>query len=259
MVGRKLGMMRPADGHRRYPRPVRDAWCSSAADVSRSSRLRASDRTNVRASSRWLIVRRMNVSFVRTGARRYAVVVRVLGQADRVMDPAPGYDDDIPHDLVHYVVEAELGITQGVYGRAAQGGGTFAVREAPGLSARERARQRRKQQKRESSLRAVDDASAQQMATSERLAALCDVTWRRKHGQKPDPLRKAPAPTDVDDAEDIARVVQRLDAIAPQWRALPIGGALAFVWPGVEASDVLPSPMPASSSSGGSADTDSEL
>src|SRR5688500_3716482 len=101
----------------------------------------------------------MNVSFKRTGERRYAVIVTVPGKAPQVMDPAPGYDDDIPHALVHYLVEAELGLEQGVYGRAAKGGGTFMSREAAGLSARERARQQRKQRKRESSLDARDGAS----------------------------------------------------------------------------------------------------
>ena len=182
----------------------------------------------------------MIVSFKRTGARRYAVVISFANGSERVMDPAPGYDDDIPHDLVHYVVEAELGFTRGVFGRAAQGGGTFVAREADGLSARERARQRRKQQKREGSLRVLDEASAHEMATSEHMAGLCDVAWRRKHGQRADPLRKAPEMSASYEPKDIARVVERLDALAPQWRALPVGAALAFEWPSVQASSVPP-------------------
>lgn len=182
----------------------------------------------------------MIVSFKRTGARRYAVVISFEDGAERVMDPAPGYDDDIPHDLVHYVVEAELGFTRGVFGRAAQGGGTFVAREAEGLSARERARQRRKQQKREGSLRARDESSNQEMATSEQMAGLCDVAWRRKHGQRPDPLRKPPEISPAYEPKDIARVLERLDALAPQWRALPVGAALSFEWPSVDASTVSP-------------------
>ena len=61
---------------------------------------------------------------------------------------------------------------------------------------------------------------------------LCDVAWRRKHGQHPDPGRSAPAPP-RDDAADVERVVSRLDAIAPLWRALPVGGELVFEWPNV--------------------------
>ena len=182
----------------------------------------------------------MIVSFKRTGARRYAVMIGVASGAERVMDPAPGYDDDIPHDLVHYVVEAELGFTRGVFGRAAQGGGTFVAREAEGLSTRERARQRRKQQKREGSLRALDESSAHEMAASEQLAALCDVAWRRKHGQRPDVLRNAPEMKANYAQSDIERVVTRLDTLAPQWRALPVGGALAFEWPSAIASPARP-------------------
>lgn len=180
----------------------------------------------------------MEVCFKRTGERRYAVEIALAGEERQTMSPAPGYDDDIPHDLVHYVVEAELGLDSGVFGRAAKGGGTFVRAQHAAQSARERARQRRKQQKREGSFRSHDEASARELALSERLAALCDVAWRRQHGQRPDPLRTAPVPLSEEDAVRVARVVKRLDGIAPLWRALPVGGALVFAWPGVEPSVV---------------------
>jgi hypothetical protein len=174
----------------------------------------------------------MNVRLRRTGERRYAVVVTLPGQLSRAMDPGPAYDDFIPHDLVHYVVEAELGLANGVYGRAARGGGTFITTAERDISPRERARNQRKQQRRERALDAEDARHAADMAQSERLAALCGVVWRRKHGQHPDPARSAPLPR-TDDAAGVARVVSRLDAIAPLWRALPVGGELAFDWPSV--------------------------
>ena len=174
----------------------------------------------------------MNVRFRRTGARRYAVVVTVAGEPPRAMDPAPGYDDDIPHDIVHYVVEAELHLASGVYGRAAQGAGTFIAIADHDVSPRERARQQRKQRRRERALGAADAGQTADMAQSERIAGLCDVAWRRKHGQRPDPSRSAPVPR-TEDAAAIERVVSRLDAIAPLWRALPIGDELVFEWPSV--------------------------
>src|SRR5262245_34970145 len=131
----------------------------------------------------------MYVAFRRAGTRRYVVVVTLPGQPSRALDPAPGYDDDIPHDLVHYVVEAELGLRYGVYGSAARGGGTFISTSERDLRTRERAREQRKQRRRERALRAHDASYGAEMAQSERLAALCDVTWRRRHGQHPDPGR----------------------------------------------------------------------
>ena len=175
----------------------------------------------------------MEVRFKRTGARRYAVEVVTPGKARQVMSPAPGYDDDIPHDLVHYVVEAELRLSSGVFGRAAKGGGTFVPAATGAPSTRELARQRRKQQKRESAFRAHDAASAREMESSERLAALCDVMWRRQHGQRPDASRKAPELASEQERARVAQVVTRLDAIAPMWRALPVGSALVFSWPQV--------------------------
>jgi hypothetical protein len=181
----------------------------------------------------------MNVRFRRTGVRRYAVIVSVANEPPRAMDPAPAYDDDIPHDVMHYVVEAELGLVNGVYGRAARGAGTFVTTAQRDVSPRERARQQRKQQRRERALGAQDARHAADMAQSERLAALCDVAWRRMHGQRPDPGRSAPVPR-TEDATDVERVVSRLDAIAPLWRALPVGGELVFEWPHVEPTQAGP-------------------
>ncbi|HKU43278.1 MAG TPA: hypothetical protein VJR89_34190 [Polyangiales bacterium] len=173
------------------------------------------------------------MSFKRTGERRYAVLVSTPGEPTRSADPAPGYDDDIPHDLVHYVVEAELRLANGVYGRAARGAGTFIATTQRDTSPRQRARQQRTQAKRERALRSSGGAPAAELATSERLAGLCDVAWRRKAGQRPDAMRTAPLPR-LEDAACVERVVARLDTLAPMWRALPVGGELTFAWPSVE-------------------------
>lgn len=176
----------------------------------------------------------MDVIFRRTGERRYAVVVQVSGHPTQAMDPAPGFDPDIPHDLVHYLVEAELGLLSGVFGRAARGGGTFIPAASDDQSSRERARARRKQRRREGTLHRGDEESGRHMENSERLAGICDVVWRRRHGQTPDASRPAPI-TELpsDEADRVRRVVDRLDAVAPIWKGLPVGGALVFRWPEV--------------------------
>jgi hypothetical protein len=173
----------------------------------------------------------VEVIFRRTGERQYAVVVQVPGMLAQAMNPAPGFDEHIPHDLVHYVVEAELQLSTGVFGRAARGGGTFGPAE-PAPSPRERARQRRKQARREDQLQRADSLKTHDLAGSERLAGMCDLAWRRRHGQRPDPARVPPrfAPT-PEDTKRIERVLARLDQLAPIWNSLPIGAEMAFVWP----------------------------
>ena len=54
-------------------------------------------------------------------------------------------------------------------------------------------------------------------------------------GQHPAPKRSAPVLRD-EDAAHVARVVARLNALAPLWRALPVGEALVFEWPSVTPS-----------------------
>lgn len=174
----------------------------------------------------------MEVTFERTGERRYAVRLVVPGHGTRYTNPAPGYDAHIPHDLVHYMVEAELSLASGVFGRAAQGGSGFLVTDAA-MSARQRTRAQRKQKKRETSLEQRDAHG--DMVRAERLALLCDVAYRRRQGATgaAQPWL-APAPPSVEEAQLVERVVARLAQVAPRWHALPVGGSLSFVWPSAE-------------------------
>jgi hypothetical protein len=64
----------------------------------------------------------MRVTFTRTAERRYRVSVEGSGLVSSWMEPAPGYDSCLPHDMAHFVVENELGITGGVFGQLAIGG-----------------------------------------------------------------------------------------------------------------------------------------
>ncbi|MGH6632149.1 hypothetical protein [Sphingopyxis sp.] len=89
----------------------------------------------------------MKVHFIRSGARRYGMRIERTNAPVLVMDPAPGFDPDLPHDMVHFVVEAALGLKTGVFGQIAAGGdaGSFHVEARGALSAKERQRAARKQ------------------------------------------------------------------------------------------------------------------
>jgi len=63
----------------------------------------------------------MLVRFRKTGARRYDVLVE-RERAPSVIAHAPGYDDYLPHDLLHFVAEAEWGLDGAVFGQLAAGG-----------------------------------------------------------------------------------------------------------------------------------------
>src|SRR5258705_12068292 len=64
----------------------------------------------------------MKVTFTRTAERRYRVSVEGPGVVSSWMELAPGYDERLPQDMAHFVVENELGINGGVFGQLAAGG-----------------------------------------------------------------------------------------------------------------------------------------
>ncbi|HYE74205.1 MAG TPA: hypothetical protein VEF04_12785, partial [Blastocatellia bacterium] len=88
----------------------------------------------------------MEVQFRRTGERRYAVTIFRPGNSALEMNPAPGYDSFMPHDLLHFIVESELGLRRGIYGQIAEGGhaGTFHSVGSNHENRREAARQRKR-------------------------------------------------------------------------------------------------------------------
>lgn len=163
----------------------------------------------------------MEVRFERTGQRRYAVAVHRDLHGDLRMDPAPGYSDLIPHDLVHLVVEEELGLRDGIFGQLAAGGnaGTFVPTEELRTKAWARQVERRNR------------STGRDMARSEELAARVYPRWLRNSGHLPGShyVQQDPPPTDLTDAE-LARAFRRLDELAAQWRAVAVGESLSVQW-----------------------------
>ncbi|WP_291690363.1 hypothetical protein [Bradyrhizobium sp.] len=130
----------------------------------------------------------MSVTFIRTGERRYAVRATTAdGQAVQ-MDPAPGYDPLMPHDLQHFIVERCLGIEGGIFGRLAAGGtaGTFHA-TATGGDAREASRRRRKRAARDGRLM---PSLADDYARSERATYVCWHDWLA-HSDRPESRARA--------------------------------------------------------------------
>ena len=140
----------------------------------------------------------MDVIFERTSRRSYAVEVHRPGAPTVRMDPAPGYDDHFPHDLQHFIVEEQLGLTRGIFGRIDQGGSaaTFHLVTSSGTNARATARERRRLHAREHQLRdEPSDVGASERATY--------VAWYDCLGPLPDPARH-PRSTEIKPLADPA-------------------------------------------------------
>lgn len=186
----------------------------------------------------------MKVHFIRSGERRYSMRI---GRADApvlVMDPAPGFDPDLPHDMVHFVVEAVLGLKTGVFGQIAAGGdaGSFHVEAGGALSAKERQRAARKQVAKGAKL---IKSQGREGELSELAAFLFDIDWRSR--SRPDNAAQRAALGEAErtraslSADERARidaarprVFADFDRLSKAWRALPVGGALVLEWPSAQ-------------------------
>ena len=186
----------------------------------------------------------MQIEFRRIGERRYAVVVYRQDGSVLEMNPAAGYDPLMPHDLLHYVVERELGLRSGIFGQLASGGNAGTFHEVPqqGAERRDVARRRKRLSRRGETLlkRGRDDSSA-----SEDAVAMCLQAWvtRRKEqggtggtGYRPVGARRHDVPpypaTKMGIAEVVLeRILDRLDVLSAQWSALEVGESVRVDWP----------------------------
>jgi hypothetical protein len=152
----------------------------------------------------------VKVTFVKAGPRRYSVHV----ERDRSPDlwcGSIGYDDWLPHDLLHFVAEAEYGLDGGVFGDLAAGGNARIFQPVDKALV---AKMWRKQRIRPTRL---PDGRR-----SEELAGELERGWR---------------------ARTLAPALQgRLDELAAKWHALEVGGSLTLEWPRPERRRRHPAP-----------------
>jgi hypothetical protein len=141
----------------------------------------------------------MNVTFVKTGTRRYAVEVSRERYPD-LWCGSIGYDEWLPHDVLHFVAEAEFGLDGAIFGDLAAGGNArifMPVDRAliPKTKRKERIRRTR----------------LPEGGRSEELAWELHQGW---HARTLDP-----------------NLLRQLDELAAQWHALQVGGSVTLEWP----------------------------
>ena len=187
----------------------------------------------------------MLLIFRRTGQRRYAVEARRTSFPDVEMNPAPGYDQCIPHDMMHLVVEAKLGLTRAVFGQLASGGdaGTFHLSPNSHGTTRDLARLRRAVKARgEKLLREGRDESIQ----SERATFICWYEWLSRSqanaaqtmSQQAKQVRQETSAKELRrlDETTLADICRHLDELSSYWSRLNIGEAMTVRWPDLAVS-----------------------
>jgi hypothetical protein len=185
----------------------------------------------------------MRVEFRKTGARRYAVIIHRENLPHLEMNPAPGFDPLVPHDLLHFLVEQELALENAIFGQIAGGGtaGTFQQSPTEAKSTRTEARQRRKINKRGTKMlkSGIDECAQSERATLYCLqnwyenstdvelrarAAIMKETARSVFGTMTQSEKKK---LNKDKLADIRR---RMDDLSRRWSALTVDQSLTLDW-----------------------------
>ena len=167
----------------------------------------------------------MIVVFQRTGERRYRVEAQRSDFPNLVMDPAPGYDARMPHDLMHLVVEAQLGLANGIFGQLAAGGnaGTFYVPHSDGNTrALSRTRNHVKARGKKLLRAGRDDC-----LRSEQAAHICWQVWSARPGRS---NVNTPALPGLN-PKTLNRICEQLDALSSRWSSLAVGQSMSVRWP----------------------------
>jgi hypothetical protein len=160
----------------------------------------------------------VRVRFTKSSGRRYLVTIeRARGPQ---LEPrfAPGYDDRMPHDLAHYLIEEQFGIKLGIFGQlAAGGGGIFAPAPADRTGRSRRSATR------------LGRAGRTDKQRSEGLVYRCVSEWELRTGRRRSlpPLADASTTTPA----ELDRAVGRLEDVAQRWYPLLPGQSLTFTWP----------------------------
>lgn len=185
----------------------------------------------------------MQVEFHKTGERRYAVIIKRDGLPDLKMDPAPGFDALMPHDLLHFLVEQELGLKRGIFGQLADGStaGTFRLAPSDASNTRADARLRRKTaRKGEKTAKENTD----EYLRSERATYFClydwfahskDETLRARAAEMKASVENTRAQMSDDerkklDQEKLVQIRARMDELSRQWSALKAGQSMTLEW-----------------------------
>jgi len=185
----------------------------------------------------------MQVEFQKTGARRYAVKILRDGLPALEMNPAPGFDELMPHDLCHFIVEQVLGIENAIFGQIAQNGNAGTFRNAPSESANTKNDSRLRRKTAKKGKKMVKD-HLEDYARSERATYVCWQNWLSKSADNELKSRAFEMKKTAEEIftqmptaeraiytnETFEKVNARMSELSQKWQNLKTGESMTVEW-----------------------------
>ena len=178
-----------------------------------------------RTLTKWTMSHRMKLSVTRLDRQgRYETMI-VRDDSVRFMLKGHDCAFAMPHDIAHYVVEKELGLDRGFWGRVAAGGVFPSMSYVDG---------RRKPQAAERS-KSVLKRDPDELADAEVLVRIFSETVAEGHDASAPILThrlkdRRMAQLRTATTEQIAAVFARYKDLRTRWGDLPVGGSIELRW-----------------------------
>jgi len=171
----------------------------------------------------------MRITFTRRGSTGKASATAVRDDGAVIEIPGHQTGDKLPHDLVHYVVEAELDLRHGFWGLLAAGAEFSNVLIVNRRGKRPAARGRQLIHEHRDELVEVE-ALAGTFTAIWRGGVRHEDDWPQVRARLANTWTHRPTPHAIGPA-DVERVCAALDALQLRWQYLPAGATLTVTWP----------------------------
>lgn len=185
----------------------------------------------------------MRVEFQKTAERRYAVKILRENTPVFEMNPAPGFDYLMPHDLCHFIVEQVLHIENAVFGLVAKDGTAGTFRNAPSESSNTKDDSRKRRKTARKGKKMVSE-NLDDLAKSERATYICLQNWlanslgaglKSRAEEMKDNVESilkqmSSAEKGVYTKENLAKVRARMNELSRKWQSLKTGESMIIDW-----------------------------
>jgi len=185
----------------------------------------------------------VKVEFRKIADRRYAVKILREGSPVLEMNPAPGFDELMPHDLCHLIVEQVLHIQNAIFGQVAKDGTSSSFRNIPSEASNTKTDSRRRRKAKQKGKSAVKQHQ-EDYFKSERATFVCWQHWLSKSSDAELKRRAAEmnetaesifnqmssAERAIYTQENLEKVRLRMSELSRQWQSLKTGETMTVDW-----------------------------
>ena len=185
----------------------------------------------------------MQIEFHKISQRSYAVKILRENLPVLEMNPAPGFDELMPHDLCHLIVEQVLKIENAIFGQLKKNGTAGTFRNAPNENSNSKNDSRQRRKSAQKGKKMVKE-NLEDYQKSERATYICWQNWLEnssdeKLKKQADEMeanaksifgKMSAEEKSIYTKENLASVRDRMTELSNKWKNLKPGEFMTINW-----------------------------